>query len=87
METARKGITVNAVCPGYTETPMLENSIENITRHTGMSSDAAGKALLDGNPMGRFIKPEEVAAAVEWLCLDASASVTGQAIGISGGEV
>jgi len=87
VETARRGITVNAVCPGYTETPMLEQSIGNITRVTGMPPDDAGKALLSGNPMGRFIKPEEVAATVEWLCQDVSASVTGQAIGVSGGEV
>lgn len=87
VETARRGITVNAVCPGYTETPMLEKSIENITRHTGMASGDAGKALLAGNPMGRFITPEEVAAAVAWLCLDTSGSVSGQAIGVSGGEV
>lgn len=87
IETARRGITVNAVCPGYTETPMLEKSIGNITQVTGMKPDDAGKALLAGNPMERFIKPEEVAATVEWLCLDASASVSGQAIGVSGGEV
>lgn len=86
LETARYGITVNAVCPGYTDTPMLEKSIDTITRETGMDATDARRALLSGNPMGRFIRPEEVASAVEWLCLDSSGSISGQAIGVSGGE-
>ncbi|MFT6557021.1 SDR family NAD(P)-dependent oxidoreductase [Sneathiella sp.] len=87
LELATKGITVNAVCPGFTETPMLEKSIENIMNKTGMDQAAAIKALQATNPMGRFIQPEEIARTVLWLCDDNSGSITGQAISVSGGEV
>lgn len=87
LELASKGITVNAICPGFTETPMLEKSIENIMNKTGMDRAAARAALSASNPMGRFIQPEEIAQTVLWLCHDKSGSVTGQAISVSGGEV
>jgi len=87
LELATKGITVNAVCPGFTETPMLERSIENIMAKTGMDRDGARKALTSTNPQGRFIQPSEIAGTVRWLCEEASASVTGQAISVSGGEI
>lgn len=87
VELAPRGVTANAICPGFTETPLLEASVANIVAKTGRSADAARSALAASNPQGRFIKPEEVAAAALWLCLPASASVTGQAISISGGEV
>lgn len=87
LETARKGITVNAVCPGYTRTPMLERSIDNIMEKTGSSRDAAEQALLQNNPTGRFVETEEVAQAVLWLCGPHSASVTGQALSLTGGEI
>ncbi len=87
LELATKDITVNAICPGFTETPMLERSIENIRDKTDMSLDEARKALSAGNPQGRFIQPDEIAQTVLWLCADASRSVTGQAISISGGEI
>ena len=86
-ETAKTGVTVNAVCPGYTRTPMLDRSIENIVAKTGRPRDAAEAVLLASNPQGRFIEPEEVAATVLWLCGTGAASVTGQAISVSGGEI
>lgn len=86
LETARTGVTVNAVCPGYTRTPMLERSLETIMARTGRSRAEAEAPLLAANPQGRFIEPEEVAAAVLWLCGPGAASVTGQAVSVSGGE-
>ena len=87
LETARVGITVNAVCPGYTETDMLNESVENITRKTGRSPEEAKAALASHNPQGRLIQPGEVARMVGWLCLSGQASVTGQSLVIAGGEV
>lgn len=87
IETAKLGITVNAVCPGYTETQMLQNSIDNIVANTGMDQDQARQALLAGNPMGRAVQPEEVANTVIWLCSEEASSITGQAIVVAGGEL
>lgn len=86
-EVARHGITVNAVCPGFTETPMLKASLENISGKTGMTSEEALLALSRTNPQGRFVTPEEVADAVLWLVQPGSASINGQAIAVAGGEV
>ena len=85
-ETAKSGVTVNAVCPGFVETDMLEESIQRIVEKTGRSAGDARASLVSTNPQGRFIQPQEVAAAVLWLCGDAASSITGQAISISGGE-
>ncbi|RWD97595.1 SDR family NAD(P)-dependent oxidoreductase, partial [Mesorhizobium sp.] len=85
-ETAKSGVTVNAVCPGFVETDMLEESVRRIVEKTGRSADDARASLSAINPQGRFIQPEEIAAAVLWLCSDAARSVTGQAISVSGGE-
>jgi 3-hydroxybutyrate dehydrogenase len=87
LETARTGVTVNAVCPGYTDTPMLAESIAAIMAKTGRSQADAEGVLKSVNPQGRFIRPEEVAATVLWLCGADAASITGQAISVSGGEV
>lgn len=86
VETAKSGITVNAVCPGFVETEMLEVSIQRIVEKTGRSAEEARTNLASTNPQGRFIQPDEVAAAVLWLCGDAAHSITGQTISISGGE-
>jgi NAD(P)-dependent dehydrogenase (short-subunit alcohol dehydrogenase family) len=87
LEVAAKQITVNAVCPGYTDTDMVESSLANIVAKTGRTREQALADLVSRNPQKRLIKPEEVANAVVWLCLPGSESVTGQAIAISGGEV
>ncbi|TIT00999.1 SDR family NAD(P)-dependent oxidoreductase [Mesorhizobium sp.] len=86
VETAKSGVTVNAVCPGFVETDMLEESIQRIVDKTGRTVEEARTSLASTNPQGRFIQPEEVAAAVLWLCGDAAQSITGQTISISGGE-
>jgi len=86
LETAKLGITVNAVCPGYTETPLLERAVDRIVATTKRSKADVQSLLAANNPQGRFIKPQEVAEAVVWLCRDESAAITGQAISVSGGE-
>ncbi len=87
LELAKSGVTVNAICPGFVETPLLEASLDNIMQQTGRSRQQAEAALKASNPQRRFIQPEEVAQTVLWLCNDNSCSVTGQAISISGGEI
>ncbi|MGH8248757.1 MAG: SDR family NAD(P)-dependent oxidoreductase, partial [Gammaproteobacteria bacterium] len=87
METAQSGITVNAVCPGYTQTDLLDEAIANIMDKTGMDRAAAEVALKSVNPQNRFIDPKEVAATVAWLCLPGSESISGQAIALAGGEL
>lgn len=87
QETAKKQVTVNALCPGFTETPLLAESIENIMKTTGRSEAEARKSLSRTNPQGRFIQPAEVAASALYLCGDDAHGITGQAISISGGEI
>jgi len=86
-ETAATGVTVNAVCPGYVDTPMTERSIQNIVAKTGRTPEQARASLERTSPLGRLIAPAEVADAVGWLCLPTSAAITGQAIVVAGGEV
>jgi NAD(P)-dependent dehydrogenase (short-subunit alcohol dehydrogenase family) len=86
LETAKDGITVNAVCPSYTETPMLKQAVARIVATTKRSEAEARAALAAKNPQGRFITPQEVADTVLWLCTEGAASITGQAISLSGGE-
>lgn len=87
LELATKGVTVNAVCPGYTETDILRESIANVVAKTGRSEAEARAAFAGGNPQQRIVQPREVADAVRWLCGDAAAAITGQAISVSCGEV
>jgi 3-hydroxybutyrate dehydrogenase len=87
LEVATRGVTVNAVCPGYTETELLRQSVGRIVAQTSRSEDEARDALLRSNPQRRFVTPEEVAHSVLWLCSPGSDALTGQAISISGGEV
>lgn len=87
LEVATKGVTVNAVCPGYTETDILRESIANVVAKTGRSVEAARAGFAAGNPQQRIVQPEEVADAVRWLCGDGAAAITGQCISVSGGEV
>ena len=86
-ELAQTAVTVNAVCPGFTDTPMLEQSIANIADKTGMSRDDARASLAKINPQNRFITPREIAETVLWLCSEHAGSITGQAISVSGGEI
>ena len=87
LETAKSGITVNAVCPGFTETDLLEGSIDNIIRKTGRNREQAIAELSKHNPQGRLVAPSEVADAVLWLCGEGAGAITGQAIAVASGEV
>ncbi len=86
-ELATTSVTVNAVCPGFTETALLERSLATIQASTGRMPDEVRASLARHNPQNRLIAPEEVAAAVLWLCQPAARGITGQAIAIAGGEV
>ncbi len=87
MELARTNVTVNAVCPGFTDTEMVAAGIANIEATTGRSAEQALDALLRFNPQRRLVDSQEVAAAVLWLCLPESRSINGQAIAVAGGEI
>ena len=87
IELAHTGITVNALCPGFVDTPLLDKSINVIVGKTGMAPDDAAAILRRGNPQGRFIQPEEVAAACLFLASDAAHSINGHALPLSGGEI
>lgn len=87
LEVAAKGVTVNAVCPGYTETDIVRDAIANIMAKTGRTEDQARAELAAGNPQKRLVQSEEVANAVAWLCQPDSAAMNGQAIAVAGGEV
>jgi NAD(P)-dependent dehydrogenase (short-subunit alcohol dehydrogenase family) len=87
LEVAKSGVTCNAVCPGYTETDLLEGAVQKIVATTGRSAEEARAGLAGGNPQGRLVQPDEVAQAVLFLCGPHSGSITGQAIAVAGGEV
>jgi NAD(P)-dependent dehydrogenase (short-subunit alcohol dehydrogenase family) len=87
LELAATNITVNAVCPGFTETDLLAGSIDNIMAKTGRSREQAVTELAKHNPQGRLIKPSEVADTVMWLCGEVAGAITGQAIAVAGGEI
>jgi NAD(P)-dependent dehydrogenase (short-subunit alcohol dehydrogenase family) len=87
LEVATGGITVNAVCPGFTDTDLVAVSVDNIMAKTGRSRDDAIAELAKHNPQGRLVTPAEVADSVLWLCGDGAGAVTGQAIVVAGGEI
>ena len=87
VELAPVGVTVNAVCPSYTETDLLTNAVDNIVSKTGRTAEDVRKELLAKSPLGRFITAQEVAQSVVWLALPASAALTGLAVPVAGGEV
>ena len=87
LEIAAQGITVNAVCPGYTETELVSSSLDRIATKTGRSREEALSDMLKDKPLRRLIQPEEVAAACLWLAGDAASGVTGTALTVAGGEI
>jgi NAD(P)-dependent dehydrogenase (short-subunit alcohol dehydrogenase family) len=87
LEVAKTGITVNAVCPGFTETGVVQGAVRAISEQSARSESEARQTLISFNPQQRFVQPEEVANAVLWLCLPGSESMNGQSIAVAGGEV
>jgi NAD(P)-dependent dehydrogenase (short-subunit alcohol dehydrogenase family) len=87
LEFAKKGLTVNAVCPGYTETDIVRTSIANVVAKTGRTEEQARAEFTAGNPQGRLVQADEVADTVAWLCGPAASAITGQSIAVCGGEV
>ncbi|TKW76834.1 MAG: SDR family oxidoreductase [Bradyrhizobium icense] len=87
LELAGTPITVNAVCPGFTDTDLVAGSIDNIMKKTGRSREQAIAELAKHNPQGRLVTPQEVADTVLWLCGERASAVTGQAIAVAGGEI
>ncbi|MBV8754207.1 MAG: SDR family oxidoreductase [Hyphomicrobiales bacterium] len=87
LETATTGVTVNAVCPGYTDTDMVRESAARIAAKTGRPAEEAVAAMVRNNPLGRLITPDEVAEAVVFLCSPAAAAITGTALTVAGGEI
>ncbi|MFL6789799.1 MAG: SDR family NAD(P)-dependent oxidoreductase [Bradyrhizobium sp.] len=87
QELAGTHVTVNAVCPGFTDTDLLSGSIDNIMKKTGRSREQAVAELSRHNPQGRLVTPAEVADTVLWLCGEHAGAITGQAIAVAGGEI
>jgi len=87
LETATTGVTINAVCPGYTDTDMVRENAARIAAKTGRPAEEAVAAMVRNNPLGRLITPDEVAAAVLYLCSPAASAVTGTTLTVAGGEI
>jgi len=87
IELAATGVTVNAVCPGYTDTPLLDEAAAKIAAKTGRTADQSRAMLAKDNVHGRLITPDEVAQTVLWLCSPEAASINGQAIAVTGGPI
>ncbi|AOF92997.1 SDR family NAD(P)-dependent oxidoreductase [Sinorhizobium sp. RAC02] len=87
LELARSDVTVNAVCPGFTDTPLIDGALDTISEKTGRSREDARASLARANPQGRLVTPAEVAHTVSWLASEKATAITGQAIAVAGGEV
>jgi 3-hydroxybutyrate dehydrogenase len=87
QETVKSGVTVNAVCPGYTDTDLVGSAVSHVTTKTGRSEDQAIADMLKDKPIDRLIKPEEVAAAVLFLCSPGASAITGTTLSVAGGEI
>ena len=87
MEVATKGVTVNAVCPGYTETDIVKDAVANIVSKTGKTEEQAKADLVKANPQKRLVQPAEVANAVAWLCSPLASAMNGQSLAVAGGEL
>lgn len=87
LEVAARGVTVNAVCPGFTDTDIVKDAVANIVAKTGRSEEQARADLAAGNPQQRLVQTAEVANAVVWLCLPQSSAMNGQSLAVAGGEV
>jgi NAD(P)-dependent dehydrogenase (short-subunit alcohol dehydrogenase family) len=87
IELAKHGVTVNAVCPGYTDTDMTQEGVDNLVQALGISPEEALKMIVRKLPRGTLIRPSEVANAVAWLCSPEATAITGQAIVVAAGEV
>jgi len=87
IETAKTGVTVNAVCPGFTDTEIMRDAVAKISAKSGRSPAESAKAIQQGTPLGRFVQPREVAAAVLYLCSPEAAAVTGSTLVVAGGEL
>jgi NAD(P)-dependent dehydrogenase (short-subunit alcohol dehydrogenase family) len=87
LEVATRGVTVNAVCPGFTDTDIVKDAVANIVAKTGRSEEQARADLAAGNPQQRLVQTAEVANAVLWLCLPQSSAMNGQSLAVAGGEV
>ncbi|GAB4536536.1 MAG: SDR family oxidoreductase [Parvularculaceae bacterium] len=86
-EYSRTNLTVNAICPGFTKTALVDTALDTIMSATGRDRETALAEIVKNNPQGRLVEPEEVAAAALWLCLEESRPVTGQTVSIAGGEI
>jgi NAD(P)-dependent dehydrogenase (short-subunit alcohol dehydrogenase family) len=87
LELARTDVTVNAVCPGFTDTPLIDGALDTISQKTGRTREDARASLARANPQGRLVTPGEVAHTVSWLVSEKATAITGQAIAVAGGEV
>ena len=87
IETAKTGVTVNAVCPGFTDTEIMREAVAKISAKSGRSPAKSAAAILQGTPLGRFVEPKEVAAAVLYLCSPEASAVTGTTLVVAGGEI
>jgi ketoreductase len=87
LELARTDVTVNAVCPGFTDTPLIDGALDTISQKTGRTREDARASLARTNPQGRLVTPSEVAHTVSWLVSEKATAITGQAISVAGGEV